>query len=147
MADNSVETLVPGLLTREWLADGRVVVYMLQRLGTGVVDAWADAVAASLQTWPAGQPYLAIHDFSNVPLTLIERQVKNIYTAQVWPVGRLELPPPLPMPVRLALVMSFSLSARFARVTAREAATTEVHKVFFKREPAVEWLLGTELGS
>lgn len=141
MAETTIETLAPGL-TREWTADHRAVIYTLQRPGANLIEAWADAVTATLAQWPTPQPYLALHDFSNVPLTLVERQVKNIFSARVWPVSRPDAAPLMPVPVRLALVMSFSLSGRFARVSATRDNVADVHKVFFKREPALEWLLG-----
>jgi hypothetical protein len=138
-----MEIIVPGLV-RDWAANNRVVIYTLQRPGAPLIEAWAEAVQTSLTHWSPEQPYLAVHDFSNVPLTLVERQVKNLYSVRIWPVTRADLPPAIAMPVKLALVMSFSLSGRFARVASlapNDAIATDNHKVFFKREPAIEWLL------
>ncbi len=60
----TVERIVPGL-TREWLCDGRVVVYRLADEQRATIDMWIDAFRVDLLNWPADRPILIIHDFSS----------------------------------------------------------------------------------
>src|SRR5512144_1348868 len=64
-----VEAIAPGL-TRQWLCDRQIVVFRISSVSREVVDAWIDTVKATMESWPANRPYLAIHDMTSEKIAL-----------------------------------------------------------------------------
>lgn len=61
--DQTGEKIAPGV-TREWLAEGRVVKYTLTNTLVDSLEAWAETAIQTMEAWPPDRPYLAIHDVS-----------------------------------------------------------------------------------
>lgn len=61
-------------LTHKWLCGGRIVAYIPATTTKATVDTWAATIEHDMANWPADQPYLALHDFSQIGLTPYNRQ-------------------------------------------------------------------------
>jgi hypothetical protein len=72
-SSQSVEQIYPGV-TRIWLHKGQIVCYALSTVARVAVDAWMKSTEELIRAWPLEQPYLAIHDISEVTLTVYMRQ-------------------------------------------------------------------------
>lgn len=73
MTTNS-EQLEHGV-TREWLDEGRIVVFRTSSSSRAASDVWGEAVMATVKAWPNGQPFLALYDFRKLGLTPYNREV------------------------------------------------------------------------
>lgn len=62
---NQFERLSPAL-TREWVADRKIVVFRLEDITRETIDKWAVEATNSLLEWPSDQPFLSLQDFSKV---------------------------------------------------------------------------------
>ena len=78
MASNSVEAPVAAkieqispTLTREYLYDGRIVVFKVTSISRQTIDLWAEIVREAVVSWTPDHWYLALHDYSegNISLT------------------------------------------------------------------------------
>lgn len=70
----TIEQLEHGV-SREWLDEGRVVVFRTANSSRAAADVWAEAVMATVTAWPSDQPFLALYDFRQLGLTPYNREV------------------------------------------------------------------------
>ena len=129
--------------------DQQIVEYKLTAVTSTSLNDWSDYVVASLETWPKDKPYLVIHDISQSGLGLLfSTAVKNdIFNIGIVPKAHEKVQAIAKInpdwQLRLALVVSASLSGRLARILfQKNSPQNQVQfKAFFYRDPALEWLV------
>lgn len=57
-------------IERGWLDEPRVVIYTVKSLGPANLIEWSKSRRRSLEKWPEGADYIAIHDMSNSGMSL-----------------------------------------------------------------------------
>lgn len=133
---------------QSWHNNQQIVSYKLTSVTTTSLADWSDYVVNSLETWSKDKPYLAVHDISQSGLGLLySTAVENeIFNLGILPRAKgkinhiLESNPDWQL--RLALVVSASLSGRLARVLFQknDPENQIQFKAFFYTDPAIEWL-------
>lgn len=135
-------------VAQHWHQENQIVTYKLSSVSPTTLQEWSDVIIASLDTWSKDKPYLAIHDISQSGLGLLfASAVQN----EIFNVGI--LPPAQPAidalckanpdwQIRLAVIVSSSLSGRLARVLFQKSKPESQiqFKAFFYEEPALKWL-------
>ncbi len=53
---------------------GQIVVFVFTDITVETVNTWMSSLRATVDTWPPGQPYLALYDLSNVQHSIREYQ-------------------------------------------------------------------------
>ncbi len=130
----NIEIIIQGL-TREWLFERQIVVYTLTSASRDAVDAWIDTGFATMKSWPADRPYLAIHDVSSPNLTMTP------YARQRAREIAKQLPPHLTRSAAIVRKDMFGQAIRlFIKLDMLRVHPTLERKVFFTREAAVAWL-------
>lgn len=51
---------------RKWFDDNQIVVYKAFNASRKSVDAWADGIYSTYQTWDVSKPYLAVYDIAAI---------------------------------------------------------------------------------
>ena len=133
---------------QNWLSDQQVLSYTLTSVTSTSLNNWSDYVVASLKTWSKDKPYLVIHDISQSGLGLLfSTAVQNdIFNIGIVPKAHSKVQSMIQAnpewQLRLALVVSASLSGRLARILFQKNNPQNQFqfKAFFYRDPALEWL-------
>jgi hypothetical protein len=132
-SSQSVEQLHPHV-TRFWMDKGRIVCYTITSVSRAAIDVWADSSLALIMEWPADQPYLAIHDFSEATLTPYVRKRAEDIVSQI----------PKHFTGRSAVIMPRSFINQLIRlfVTVDLVNRNRVvdRQVFFRIEEASQWV-------
>ena len=76
-------TEIASGITREWLFDGRVIVYTVSSVNLAAINRWSISAVQTLEAWPKDRPYLALHDISKPGIGLlyvaaVENDIFNI---------------------------------------------------------------------
>jgi len=132
-----------------WHNNQQVVEYKLTSVTSTSLNDWSDYVIASLETWPKDKPYLVIHEISQPGLGLLfSTAVKNdIFNIGIVPKAHEKINTIIKTnpdwQLRLALIVSASLSGRLARILfQKNNPQNQIQfKAFFYRDPALEWLI------
>jgi len=150
--------IMPGL-TREWLAEGRIVAWTFapppiideqaiflssayfENTLRPLARAWMKAVRETLMAWPPDKPYLAIHDLPTLAQLVGATALKNLAgldIRSIWVDRKAANDPALPQPLRwrLALILDPWLSARFNWAAPPRPETTNLYKLFFAEDDA-----------
>ena len=129
--DTPIEQIVPGL-TRSWLQHRQIVMFTISSSSRDVVDAWIACVKETMEHWPKGQLYLAIHDMTS---------------EKVWltPYARKRAEELLPLDTGASGYAALLLSPNFVSHVVR--MYLRLHKqqgnenqIFFTMTDAVNWL-------
>jgi hypothetical protein len=127
------ERITPSLRIG-WVCDGQIAVFVPSDATRATVDVWVAAVGKRLQEWPAGKPYLALHDFSspNVSVTPYARKrISELSTVR----------PEMQRYVAM-LVSQTQLSMMLAYIVTHIGnLKVRTAQVFFNKEAGVNWLL------
>lgn len=134
---------------QSWHYQQQIVSYKLTSVTPSSLSEWSDYVVDALEASPKDQPYLAIHDISQSGLGLLfSTAVQNdIFNIGVLPTAKEKIESLIKAnpdwQLRLALIVSASLSGRLARVLFQKNDPQDQvqFKAFFYHEPAVEWLI------
>ncbi|MCC7447205.1 MAG: hypothetical protein IT324_07300 [Anaerolineae bacterium] len=131
-ASPCIEQLSPHL-TREWLYDGRIVVYAFNSSDRDTVALWAETCKADILACPPDKPFLVLHDFS----------AKGI---MVSPYGRdraEELAHFHPeVKGRAAVLLPPTIASHLIRLfMVQKPHTCRQRKMFESRGAAIKWLL------
>ncbi|MEP7285381.1 MAG: hypothetical protein ABI947_06405 [Chloroflexota bacterium] len=133
-SSQTVEQIYPGV-TRIWLHKGQIVCYTVTSVTRAAADAWLNSAVELVAQWPADQPYLSIHDFSEATLTPFIRK-RSVEANKA-------MPPTLFG--RSAVIMPRTFVNHIIRLfvtTDLSHANKRIQRdVFFRLEEATEWLL------
>ncbi len=117
---------------REWLLDGRIVVYVLTSSSRATADVWVEAFKADIMRWPADRPFLVLHDLS---AKTVAATPYAVWRAKEMVNSRQDLGG------RAALVLSNSITAHMTELfLARQPQKPRLRQAFYNREKAIEWL-------
>lgn len=142
-----MDVFYPGI-SREWVAEERVIVYTLQSPQMATLAAWSEAALATFEAWPKDKPYLAVHNISQPGIGLLYCAAvdNDIFNIGVLPQARKRISATLAAhpgwPVALGVVVSGSLTGHLAKILYRQNPQ-EVHfqtKAFLYRDMAVNWV-------
>ena len=132
---SSVSQQVSSGVCREWLYDGRIVVYTLANVHRSTIDNWFDAFKADILEWPSDQTFLVMHDLSS---NRLDATPYARHRAHELSTLRPELHG------KAAIVLPHTIAAAmievFVRVT-QSKGTARVQRVFTSRDTAMAWLL------
>lgn len=123
-------------LRREWLDEGRIVVYVVTSNARAVIEAWGDMVAATKTNWPPGKPYLALYDVYHPGLAftpVVRQQASRIAAIRPEMAGRAAI-------LTQRSVGGYALRL-FWRTNLVPSARALESAVFFDRKKAIEWLV------
>ena len=142
-----MDVFYPGI-SREWVAEERVIVYTLQSPQMTTLAAWSEDALATFEAWPKDMPYLAVHNISQSGLGLLYcAAVENdIFNIGVLPQARKRVSATLAAhpgwPVALGVVVSGSLTGHLAKILYRQNNQEAPFqtKAFLYRDMAVNWL-------
>ncbi len=149
--------IMPGL-TREWMAEGRIVAWTFapppiadeqatslssayfENTLLPMAQAWMKAARETLTAWPPDKPYLAIHDLPTLAQLVGATALKNLAgldIRSIWVDRNAAKDLALPQPIRwrLAIILDPWLSARFKWATYKEEKTN-TYKLFFAEDEA-----------
>ncbi|HLY25088.1 MAG TPA: hypothetical protein VKQ72_02035 [Aggregatilineales bacterium] len=130
--EESIEQIAPGL-TRSWLMDKRVVLFRPGDVSRATVDAWFNCVMRTMEEWPKGQVYLAVHDLSARHLLLTPHARKR--SEELLPLSA-------GAPGYAALVLSPTFMAQIIRLFLRaQRQQGNENQVFFSMHEAMAWLM------
>lgn len=131
-----MRTGLAGGLHQEWADDGRIVILTVNDTSMETLDTWAKTVQNTILAWPSDQPYLLVHDYSQVDLllsTYIRRKSEEL--AQLRP----------ELKGKVAIIFKKSVMAHLAQVALNtlwnKGYQARQRKVFFQREEALQWLM------
>ncbi|MBL8132291.1 MAG: hypothetical protein JNL42_10575 [Anaerolineae bacterium] len=142
-------SVIASGITCESLYDGRVIAYTVSSVSRAAINQWSSIAVQTLQDWPKDRPYLALHDISKPGIGLLyAASVDNdIFNVGIVPAARPRIQEEILKPnpgwsLALALVVSPSLSGRFARLLFHDASqeTSIQQKAYFDRSSALAWL-------
>ncbi|MBK8023718.1 MAG: hypothetical protein IPK19_20345 [Chloroflexi bacterium] len=142
-------SVIASGISCETLYDGRVIAYTVSSVSKASITQWSNIALQTLQEWPKDRPYLALHDISKPGIGLLyAASVENdIFNIGIVPAARTRIQEELLLPnpgwtLALALVVSPSLSGRFARLLFQDASqeTSIYQKAYFDRSSALAWL-------
>lgn len=129
--ESSVEQIAPGL-SRSWLLNKRIVVFRLSSSSRSVADAWVECVKETMEHWPKGQPYLAIHDLTSDKVSLTPYARKRAEELIPLSAGA---------PGYAALLLSPTFVAHLIRLFLRaQRQQGNENQIFFNMTDAVKWL-------
>ena len=133
-----VEEAAPGV-TREYSADGHIVIFGVHDGSTQTIARWADQVKATLLRWPADQPCFLLHDLHRSSFHAFDSFMRTKFD---------ELFVLRPQMERwVAVILPEGDGARFARINTRVrellvASSYPVHwEIFTSRKQATNWLM------
>lgn len=137
--DNPVE-VIDDVLTRQWLYDGKLVVftYTTSYFSRRIVDTIADTVIDTMGSWSPDYPYLSLNIFTKGSLmTTPYSRLRIEEITQAFPNLR----------GRTATVTRPSPNAQVTQewldMLSHSQQRNLPHRIFFDRQEAVDWL--TEL--
>lgn len=130
------------------VVDTGIMTYTLHSPARATLIEWSNAVLESLERWPKGKPYLAVHDISRPGIGMLFCSAVNndIFQLAVLPETKTRIDTLLGAhpgwAVALATVVSGSLSGHLSKVLfAREQANAlYASKAFFHKDIALRWL-------
>jgi hypothetical protein len=126
-----VEQITPYLF-REWAYDRQIVIYTVRDISRDTVETWVKSLQDTLETWPAGQPFLALFDlnFLEASLTpLIRDRLGGVMDSQHDLKGR------------SVLLMRKGFLVNLARLYLRNRRPgTRQRQIFFSRDEGLAWL-------
>ncbi|MBN8593404.1 MAG: hypothetical protein J0M33_16735 [Anaerolineae bacterium] len=134
---------------RNWLQDRRAAVYTVKSLGPANLIEWSKAVADSLEQWPEGADYIAIHDMSNsgMSMQLLLLTSNNILDPWLTPNSQLRFREWMKahpaQRVRLAVVVSTALSGQMTMKRGRSSNADHEQvesRIFDNVDAALEWV-------
>jgi hypothetical protein len=136
-------------VTRDWIDDNRIVLFRLHAATASAINHWSETALQTLQDWPQDRPYLALHDLSQPGIGLLYMMAVqyDVFNIGITPDGRkcaasmIRARPDWLL--SLALVVSYSLTGRMAKLRVFQTDTEDFHlqtKVFFNLRSAEEWL-------
>ena len=127
----------------------QILSYTLTSATENTLSDLSHYVIDSLQALPKDKPYLVVHDISQAGIgllfaTAVQNEIFNIGilpSAQEKIQSLIDANPD--WQIRLALIVSASLSGRLARVLfqSNDPADQMQFKAFFSKEPALSWLI------
>ena len=127
----NAEQLSAGV-RREWLLDGRIVVYVLGNSSRETADVWVETFKADIMRWPADRPFLVLHDLT---AKTVAATPYAVWRAREMVESRPELAG------RAALVLADTITAHMAELfLRRQRQKPRLRQVFYERERAIEWL-------
>jgi hypothetical protein len=127
----NVEQLSPGV-RREWLLDGRIVVYVLTSSSRETADVWVETFKADIARWPNDRPFLVLHDLTAKSVAATPYAV---WRAREMVESRPDLAG------RAALVLADTITAHMAELfLRRQRQKPRLRQVFYERDKAIEWL-------
>ncbi|MCC7449677.1 MAG: hypothetical protein IT324_19820 [Anaerolineae bacterium] len=128
----AIEQLSPTL-SREWIADGHIVVYTLQDGTRTTIDRWVKAFTADIAAWPEDRPFLVIHDFS----------ARQVTTTPYGREGGDKLVNVRPeVKGRVAVLLPKTIAAHLIRLFLdQHTKGGRERRIFTSREDAIKWLL------
>jgi hypothetical protein len=129
-------TLAPEQLSagvrREWLLDGRIVVYVLSSSSRETADVWVESFKADIARWPSDRPFLVLHDLTAKSVAATPYAV---WRAREMVESRPDLAG------RAALVLADTITAHMAELFLRkQRQKPRLRQVFYDRDRAIEWL-------
>jgi hypothetical protein len=135
-------------ISRQWLADGKIVAYKVTALDAQGLHNWSKSIVATLTQWTSDS-YLALHDLStgvSVPLVVLTSH--NILDPGLTKAGQAQVEDLLEQKsalcIRLAIVLPMSVSGRWATARGRGSSKFDITRsesqIFFERDNAVQWL-------
>ncbi|MFP4437055.1 MAG: hypothetical protein ACLFVO_07390 [Chloroflexaceae bacterium] len=146
---DAVDEISPHL-HRCWYASRRIVVYDIFDISRGIINDWAELALNTIQTWAAGQPYLALHNISYRGVAMKYSGLHlNIINPAITDEGRQRLSAILREKENfqgcIAPLVSIHFSGYFTRVLTDKAlrnrpARNFQYKIFTEKEPALSWL-------
>jgi hypothetical protein len=126
-----VEQIAPNLF-REWACDRQIVIYTVRDISRDTIDAWAKLILDTIDTWPAGHPFLALFDlnFPEASLTpYVRDRLGEVMDSQHNLKGR------------TVLVMRKGFLVNLARIYLRNRKLgIRERQIFFSREEGLAWL-------
>jgi hypothetical protein len=118
---------------REWLLDGRILVYVLTSSSRETADVWVETFKADIMRWPADRPFLVLHDLT---AKTVAATPYAVWRAKEMVQARPDLAG------RAALVLSNTITAHMAELfLRRQRQKPRLRQVFYSRNKAVEWLM------
>lgn len=121
---------------RKWINDNKIVIYKALNASRKSVDAWADGILQTYETWDIAQPYLAIYDVATImAMTPYTRfRVKDLVeSAQTKRIHG-----------RYAIVISNMAVSNIMRLFVRRELDRQnadfVREFFRTQEDAISWL-------
>ncbi len=134
---------IPDVVTpnasREWLADGRIILFTVQSAKHDAIDAWADLILEASNAYPVERPWLIIHNIAVVNAAITPYARKRI--------DDVNLGGPQNLKGRVAIVTPQSIFARLVRLYVNTLQRNLPNldeitmRVFFKQAEAEAWLL------
>lgn len=125
----------PGL-QQEWAVEGRAVILTVTDTSLDTLETWAQTCRELLLEWPAHQPLLLLHDYSQVDVIIspyIRRTSEELM--QIRP----------ELPGKVAVVLTKTIVAQIAHAALntlwKQGLKARQRRVFFDREDGLAWLL------
>ena len=145
------ETIGVGL-TREWYRDKNIVVYNVTSMTLTTVDSWSASIVEVIEKWPAGLPYLALHDLSatGVALSYLVQVKYDVLNIGISPSGKQSIEKIIAsrpgFRARVGVVFGSNFSGNLGQVFAskdqkRKSNRAIEYKVFLTREQGFSWLV------
>lgn len=131
IVESPLEEIAPGL-TRSWLFDKRIVMFRLSSSSREVADAWVECVKETMEHWPKGQTYLAIHDMTSDKVSLTPYARKK--AEELVPLSA-------SAPGYAALLLAPTFVGHLIRLFLRtQRQQGNENQIFFKMSEALNWL-------
>ena len=149
-------TRIDDALQLEWYAGDTIVVYVLSKMSSGVLQNWSDAALDVINKWPSGKPYLALYDLSHsgvvlAYLGLVKRRACSLGITEAGEERALtSIAQREGFSARVALYTSMTYSGHLggflAEIDTRRAGLGQVvqYDAFYNREAAFDWLTETQ---
>jgi hypothetical protein len=119
--------------TKSWLADGRILCYLLDDTTTLTINAWAADLTQELNGWPSSRPWRMMLDIrlnGNIVSPFALRRARAI--ANLRP----------DLPGQLAILIGSHLAAQIISIALRSAPNSYRRRACFASEVmAIAWLL------
>jgi ribosomal protein S4E len=144
----TIEQVHPQIV-REWYFDKRIVAYRLTNVSQEIVNAWANVIAKTLESWSKDKPYLVFHDISNPGIalqyaTLVNFDLMNI---GVLPSRRQDIEDIFNAhpgwQARVAIGFNLSVSGQVSQVVMDRIKNRHpaiLYKTFFNKDKSMTWL-------
>jgi len=146
------EEVFPGL-SCERCSEGQIVIYRVMAVSNAMLEAWAEYVAATLESWPVERPYLALHDLSKTGIslqfaTLVSFDLANLGITLQGQVRAHHVMAGRGLRARVALNFNISVSGHVNKVLAENQARlyrqhdipAVDYKTFYNEATALAWL-------
>ncbi|MDZ4763723.1 MAG: hypothetical protein SGI73_04170 [Chloroflexota bacterium] len=143
-----VDQVHPHII-QEWYFEKRIAAYRLTSVSQEIVNAWADIITKTLESWSKEKPYLVFHDISNPGIalqyaTLVNFDLMNIGVLPTRRQGIEDIFNTHPgWQARVSIGFNLSVSGQVSQVVMDRIKNRHpaiLYKTFFNREKSLTWL-------